>query len=130
MGEVNTDLEISVQITVLFKKERPETIELPGVVKNPEMKYCPRCKTDKPLAEFSKNKRDARGVQSYCKICMCKYNEKYETVLKENKEWNFKEENLLREQFYKKSISELDKLFPGHSVKEIKRKAKLMGMKV
>jgi len=159
MTEVKVNLDWGVQVTIypidmkdgdlikfryngdVFKKERPDCIDLPGagVVENPSIKYCPKCKTDKPLAEFSKNIRDGRGVQSYCRLCMIEYNKKYITIIdkdfkdtKKNKDkkWTFEEEELLREVFYKHSIPELDKLFPGRSVKEIQVKAKLMGMKV
>ncbi len=33
------------------------------------MKRCSGCATLKPLADFSKNKRKADGLQSYCKSC-------------------------------------------------------------
>lgn len=32
-------------------------------------KVCPRCKTDKPLSEFSKNSKRLDGVQFACKAC-------------------------------------------------------------
>lgn len=38
------------------------------------MKYCPRCKTDKPLAVFGANKRKADGKQVYCIECRVEVN--------------------------------------------------------
>lgn len=32
-------------------------------------KYCPDCDTDKPLAEFPKNRNDSTGYTSYCRPC-------------------------------------------------------------
>lgn len=33
------------------------------------MRYCPDCDTDKPLAEFPRNRNDSTGSASYCKPC-------------------------------------------------------------
>ena len=41
------------------------------------MKYCPRCKEDKPESEFSKNKSRGDGLQSTCKVCLRKHNKKW-----------------------------------------------------
>jgi hypothetical protein len=38
-----------------------------------ENKKCSKCKIDKPLEDFSKNKKQADGLHSYCKVCHRKY---------------------------------------------------------
>ena len=41
------------------------------------MKICPRCKEEKPLSEFYKNKRNKDGLQHACKVCKSVYDSKY-----------------------------------------------------
>ena len=41
------------------------------------MKYCPRCKTEKELFEFYKNKRQSDGHAIYCRICTSLNSEEY-----------------------------------------------------
>ena len=65
------------------------------------MKYCPKCKSEKELTEFSKDKNRADGHYTYCKQCGKEDSKKY---YKENKEklksnarkWNkiYKKNNL------------------------------------
>jgi hypothetical protein len=38
----------------------------------PEVRTCPRCKTEKPSSEFSKNKTRSDGLNSCCKVCDAK----------------------------------------------------------
>ena len=33
-------------------------------------KFCPKCKKEKPLNEFHKNKRTKNGINCYCKECL------------------------------------------------------------
>lgn len=42
-----------------------------------ETKNCRRCKTDKPLAEFSRHSRSSDGKQPYCKPCNREANKEY-----------------------------------------------------
>lgn len=51
------------------------------------MKHCPRCNTDKPLEEFTKNKRRADGLSGWCKACS------YEAT----QTWKHSNQELLRE---------------------------------
>ena len=37
------------------------------------MKWCPKCKQDKGLSEFHKNRSSKDGLQSWCKICRAKW---------------------------------------------------------
>ena len=37
------------------------------------MKRCPKCDTDKPKSEFSKDARRKDGLQCYCKACNADY---------------------------------------------------------
>jgi hypothetical protein len=41
------------------------------------MKYCPRCKTEKDLFDFYKNKRQSDGHAIYCRICTSLNSEEY-----------------------------------------------------
>lgn len=38
------------------------------------MKACTKCKTEKPLTEFNKNKSEKDGHQKWCKSCRTEYN--------------------------------------------------------
>jgi hypothetical protein len=40
------------------------------------VKICPRCKTEQPLSNFHKCKKN--GIKTYCKKCLKEYNRKYE----------------------------------------------------
>ena len=35
----------------------------------PETKYCPKCKTDKELSKFNKDKYTKSGYHGWCKVC-------------------------------------------------------------
>lgn len=41
------------------------------------MKNCPKCKTEKDLAEFGKDRSRPDGLQRYCKKCCCAYQSKH-----------------------------------------------------
>lgn len=44
------------------------------------MKRCPKCGTEKPLAEFGRNARRPDGVQSECRSCRSEYDkQRYQT---------------------------------------------------
>lgn len=47
-----------------------------------DKKFCTRCKIEKSLAEFNKNKRQNDGFQSYCKICHKEYVQQNKEQLK------------------------------------------------
>ena len=56
------------------------------------MKKCSTCKTEKPLSDFSKNKRAKDGLQYYCRDCHTIYVRQYqrdnkEHVLNRIKKW-------------------------------------------
>ena len=57
-------------------------------------KYCPKCKIDKPISDFSKNKTTKDGLQGYCKECsrLTKNKEKIRQYYEENIEY-FREKN-------------------------------------
>lgn len=42
-----------------------------------DLKFCNKCKKEKPTSNFSKNKVRKDGLSYYCKSCMCKYHRKY-----------------------------------------------------
>lgn len=57
------------------------------------MKRCGRCKTEKPLSEFSRNKRNADGLQCTCKACCKSVNAAYyvaqkDRITERNAKWN------------------------------------------
>lgn len=41
------------------------------------MKKCSKCKEEKSLSEFGKNKRKSDGLQTYCKTCKKEVDKKY-----------------------------------------------------
>lgn len=45
--------------------------------KNSDIKYCPRCKTDKPHSEFHRKKSNRDGLNWMCKVCGCAHSTKY-----------------------------------------------------
>ena len=42
-----------------------------------ETKVCPKCGQDKPITEFSKNKKNKDGHFTYCKECQLVINREY-----------------------------------------------------
>lgn len=50
-----------------------------------ELKYCPHCKTLKPLSEFHKNKASKDGCQPICKKCRHEADVERNKMLKERK---------------------------------------------
>jgi hypothetical protein len=48
-----------------------------------ENKICHKCKEDKPLSDFAKNKTRKDGLQAACKICMNAYCKVYYTLTPE-----------------------------------------------
>ena len=66
------------------------------------MKTCSKCKKNKPLEEFPKNKSRKDGIHNHCKDCHCNsrriyYAKNTEKVLnkQKNKYWNYPEEKRL-----------------------------------
>jgi hypothetical protein len=53
------------------------------------MKYCPQCKKNKELNDFSNNKRNQDGKQRTCKVCMAEHQSKH---YNKNKEKYFERE--------------------------------------
>jgi hypothetical protein len=65
-------------------------------------KYCHRCNVSKNISEFGKNKTKGDGLQSYCKLCMCKttteYNRNNKDIIKEkSKEHYEKNKDIIKE---------------------------------
>jgi hypothetical protein len=57
------------------------------------MKVCTKCKVEKELTEFCKNKKTKDGLESWCKVCKSAYNkiwraENRDGVSEYNKKWN------------------------------------------
>lgn len=54
-----------------------------------QLKYCRKCKSFKPLKDFSKNKNNKDGLKEYCKSCVSiaskKYREKNREIINEKK---------------------------------------------
>lgn len=67
------------------------------------MKWCSRCKAEKPLEEFAKNSRKPDGKQAWCRSCKNGHHQDYYTKNKES--W------LKKASTYRRSIREkLDQL--------------------
>lgn len=69
---------------------------------------CTKCKEEKPVSEFYKNKRSKRGYQTHCKQCRSKdYKEKYgvgeyrERILKRNSAYAKIRTKDLKQWYYK-----------------------------
>jgi len=72
-----------------------------------ELKVCSKCKEEKPLSEFNKNKTKKDGYQYYCKVCQGKSTKNhYQENKKSYKENSAKHKVLLAEWFteYKKGL--------------------------
>ena len=53
------------------------------------VKFCNKCKTEKELSEFSKDKRNKCGLKSQCKSCEREYKQSNKEIIKEwRKEYN------------------------------------------
>lgn len=50
------------------------------IMNNKTNKVCGKCKIDKPISEFPKNKGLSDGYHNYCKSCKNKYHKKYGDV--------------------------------------------------
>ena len=60
-----------------------------------ETKICPKCREEKPLEEFYRDKSKKDGRHSYCKICSSQtnklwYQENLEEVKNRAKDWKYK----------------------------------------
>jgi len=76
------------------------------------MKECTKCKVDKPLNEFSKEKSGKDGLRSNCKSCEKEYNKKYrqanrDKVLESKKKW--RQENKEKAKEYRQANKEKTK---------------------
>jgi hypothetical protein len=85
------------------------------------MKTCNKCKDEKPLDDFSRNKQSKDNLQSKCKLC-CSFdkriwNEKNKINIKEyNKSWNI---------YNKERIQEYDKIYKHNNKERIQEYDKL-----
>ncbi len=80
------------------------------------VKFCTKCKLEKPKIDFVKNKRTKDGLHYYCKSCHCKANKKYweqnkETIRKRNRD-NYKTEKGNKLKFYAHLRSTYDQTAP------------------
>ncbi len=50
------------------------------------MKRCSKCKKEKPISEFYKNKKAISNLYSWCKSCCCKYQQEYQQSEREYKQ--------------------------------------------
>lgn len=64
------------------------------------MKCCTKCKIDKPLEEFPKNKRFKCGYNSICKLCINGRNKEY-------RDSTINERKASRKRYYRKNISKM-----------------------
>lgn len=79
-----------------------------------ELKYCTRCKTDKSLVDFYKDKSRKGGLQYTCKKCAAECHKKWREQNKERKaeyQKKYKQENKERRAEYRKKKRESDALF-------------------
>lgn len=61
-----------------IKRRTLKVARRPGESKGvPGHKWCPGCKTDKLMANFSANKKNSDGKDSYCKDCISVKSKKY-----------------------------------------------------
>jgi 5-methylcytosine-specific restriction endonuclease McrA len=49
-----------------------------------DSKYCPRCKTTKPAADFARNRTSKDGLHSYCRPCHAAYYQENKTKVSAN----------------------------------------------
>lgn len=77
------------------------------------MKFCKKCNSTKPLAEFSKDKTKPDGLESYCKLCKSTYKKQYrerniEKILQQNRDYHRKnkDKELERHRLYRLKNSE------------------------
>ena len=94
------------------------------------MKKCSKCKEEKPLEDFNKNKRSKDGRQSSCKECKREQNKQWyenskEKIREQKKRYreNNKEKILERKKRYrennKEKIRECDKRYYENNRKKI-----------
>jgi hypothetical protein len=60
------------------------------------VKICPRCKTEQPLSNFHKCKKN--GIKTYCKKCVKEYNRKYENEQKRSTKRGISVSEILEEE--------------------------------
>ena len=75
-----------------------------------ETKLCKKCKIEKPLAKFNKNKTNKDGFQVYCKECQYIYNKEYK---KKNKE-KIKKYNKIKDK--ERYLKNKDKILKQHKI--------------
>lgn len=81
-------------------------------------KICTKCKIEKPLNEFHKQKTGKFGLQSYCKLCNSETKEQW----KLNHPDKLKETNKKYRLEHRKEIKERDKIYNQVHKEEMKRK--------
>lgn len=53
-----------------------------------DTKTCSRCKAEKPVSDFHRNKSSRDGLQSLCKVCNCAAAKAGAKKAREAKRWN------------------------------------------
>lgn len=68
-----------------------------------QMKYCPKCQTEKPTSEFYKRKQSKDGLRSYCKLCENLANRKRESEYSDTRKKYRETENYkeIKRKYYK-----------------------------
>lgn len=101
-----------------------------SAVAGEELKYCPKCKTLKPLSEFHKNKAAKDGLQPICKKCRSESDrERHKEIVELRKKLADKPAEVIKtvdgRTLIKKDASEnktLDQYTPREILAELKRR--------
>ena len=90
-----------------------------------QTKICTKCKEEKPISEFVKNKKGKYGVRSVCKNCtkkiMKKYNGKYKEQQKQYRQDN---KEKIKEYHQKLEVKEQQKQYYQNNKEEILKQQK------
>jgi hypothetical protein len=85
-----------------------------------EKKVCTKCKIEKPLSEFSKNKRNKSGYEGRCKKCITEYQLAYREKFKEK----LKEKNKIYRDKNKEKNKPYHKAYRENNREKLREKSK------